>query len=157
MSYAIKSIVYASDLTSGSVAVFRHAVGLAEKFGAELHAVTVSAAMPAMPFSEYISPEKVSEINSAGCEGRAAELRGHIDKFAEENPDCNVAKVLTDVKAYEGDPRKKLLEAATSINADMIVMGSRGHSPMGEIFIGSVASRVVMKAKIPVVLVPIKS
>ena len=36
MSYEIRSILYASDLTPRSPAVFLHAVGLAKKFNAKL-------------------------------------------------------------------------------------------------------------------------
>jgi nucleotide-binding universal stress UspA family protein len=39
--------------------------------------------------------------------------------------------------------------------ADVIVMGSRGHSTIGELLLGSVAHKVTMKADIPVMLVPI--
>lgn len=156
MSYQIKSILYASDLTPGSPAVFRHAVGLAEQFGAELHAVTISPPMPALPFTEFITPDKLDEIKITGTEGRANDLKQHLDKFAEDHPEYDVKKVLASVKAYEGDARKEILVAAKNVLADMIVMGSRGHSPLGEMFIGSVASRVTMKANIPVVLVPIE-
>mgnify|MGYP002146810237 CR=1 FL=1 len=38
--------------------------------------------------------------------------------------------------------------------ADVIVMGSRGHSTIGELLLGSVAHKVTMKADIPVMLVP---
>ncbi len=154
MSYEIKSILYTSDLTPGSPPVFRHAVGLAEQLGAELHALTVSATVPMHSFSEYVSASKIEEIKAAGCANQAAELNKHIDKFAADNPDYAVKKVLASVNATEGDAAKEILAAAKSVSAEMIVMGSRGHSPMGEIFIGSVASKVTMKAKIPVVLVP---
>ncbi len=154
MSYEIKSILYTSDLTSGSPPVFRHAVGLAERLGAELHAITVTAAVPMHPFAEYVSPEKIEEIKTAASENQAAELRKRLDEFADKNPDYDVKKVLASVTAVEGDAPKSILAAAKNVSADMIIMGSRGHSPMGEIFIGSVAAKVTMKTKIPVILVP---
>lgn len=49
MSYEIKSILYASDLTPRSPAVFLHAVGLAMRFGAKLHAVTVTLPATSLP------------------------------------------------------------------------------------------------------------
>ena len=134
--------------------MFRHAVGLAEKLGAELHAITVTAAVPMHPFAEYVSPEQIEAIKAGASENRAAELRQRLDKFAADNPDYDVKKVLVSVNATEGDAPKEILAAAKRVAADMIVMGSRGHSPMGEIFIGSVASKVTMKTRIPVVLVP---
>jgi nucleotide-binding universal stress UspA family protein len=36
------------------------------------------------------------------------------------------------------------------------VLGSHGQSALGEIFMGSVAHKVIMHSKIPVLLIPIK-
>ena len=66
MSYEIRSILYASDLTPRSPAVFRHAVGLAMKFNAKLHAVTVTLPSSSLPYEEFLSEEKMDEIKLAG-------------------------------------------------------------------------------------------
>ncbi len=155
MSNTVKTILYTSDLTADAPEVFRHAVGLAEQFDAKLHAFTVRALAPMHPFAQHISAEKFEEIKATDRDNRAAELQQRIDKFAADNPDCDVKKVLASVKAADGDAAPGILEAADNMAADMIVMGSRGRSAIGEIFLGSVASKVTMKAKVPVVLVPI--
>ena len=61
----------------------------------------------------------------------------------------------TDVLALVqvGSPSGVLLTASET--AALLVMGSRGHSTLGELLLGSVASKVTMKADIPVILVPI--
>jgi len=41
------------------------------------------------------------------------------------------------------------------VNAELIVLGSHGHSAIGEAVLGSVAHRITMKATVPVLLVPI--
>ncbi|WP_254050868.1 universal stress protein [Zoogloea sp. LCSB751] len=56
MAYQIKSILYASDLTPRSPAVFRHAVGLATRFEAKLHAMTVSLPATAPSASSSSAP-----------------------------------------------------------------------------------------------------
>ena len=156
MSYEIKSILYASDLTPRSPAVFRHAVGIAAKFGAKLHAVTISLPSSSMmPYEEFITREKLSEIRETGHQRAEALLKARIDTFVQANPEMDVSSVLASVRALEGEPASRILDTAKEVLADMIVMGSRGHSAIGELLIGSVAHKVTMKADVPVILVPI--
>lgn len=63
--------------------------------------------------------------------------------------------MLASVRALEGDASRRILDVAKHVLADVIVMGSRGHSTIGELLLGSVAHKVTMKADIPVMLVPI--
>ena len=67
----------------------------------------------------------------------------------------DVKSVLASVRALEGDASRRILDVAKHVLADVIVMGSRGHSTIGELLLGSVAHKVTMKADIPVMLVPI--
>jgi len=53
----------------------------------------------------------------------------------------------------EGYPSEKIVEIAEAEDADLIVMGSRGRSKLAEIFLGSVASRVIASARCPVLVV----
>lgn len=52
----------------------------------------------------------------------------------------------------DGSPRSSLLEAGSS--ADLIVVGARGHGPIGAALLGSVSSWLVHHADRPVVVVP---
>ncbi len=52
---------------------------------------------------------------------------------------------------------RNLLDFAANNNINMIVMGTQGASGLRKVVIGSVASRVMSKSKIPVLLVPEKS
>lgn len=53
----------------------------------------------------------------------------------------------------EGDPATAILEYASKNNVDLIVTGSRGLSTLKRIFLGSVSTRIVQEAKIPVLVV----
>lgn len=55
----------------------------------------------------------------------------------------------------EGDTARKLLEYAEEWDADIIVMGTHSHSTLEKIFLGTVASSVLEKTKIPVYMIPI--
>ena len=155
MSYEIRSILYASDLTPRSPAVFRHAVGLARKFGARLHAVTVSLPASNLPYTEFITEQTLDDIKLAGHKRAEAQLRERIAVFAETYPEFDVDSVLASVRALEGDPARRILDLAKHVLADIIVMGSRGQGALEQFMIGSVAHKVTMKADVPVVLVPI--
>jgi len=47
-------------------------------------------------------------------------------------------------------------EFAAKNNCDLIVMGSRGHTALGTLFIGSVVQKVLLQSKCPVLVVPPK-
>ena len=56
----------------------------------------------------------------------------------------------------EGETAKALLAYAEEWEADLIVMGTHGHSVLEKIFMGTVAQKVLEKTKIPVYMVPVK-
>jgi nucleotide-binding universal stress UspA family protein len=53
-----------------------------------------------------------------------------------------------------GNPAKQLAELADRIDADLIVLGSRGHSPLAGIVLGSVTQQLVHVAGRPVLALP---
>jgi len=52
-----------------------------------------------------------------------------------------------------GDPAEVIVQYAESKGCDQIVMGSRGLGAMGNLVVGSVATKVLHLAKVPVLLV----
>jgi nucleotide-binding universal stress UspA family protein len=152
MLYAIKSVLYASDLSPKSRVVFRHAVGIAQRFQAQLHTLTVLRPGMKIPDELFGDDEEdlPIEIDKQGEEL----LNRRIKTFDLAHPEYEVYKYLASVRAVEGDPTKIILEEAQEIKADLIVLGSRGHSVIDELLLGSVAHKITMKATIPIVLVP---
>lgn len=51
-----------------------------------------------------------------------------------------------------GPPAQRILECAQLLDVAVIVMGTRGHGPLGSVLLGSVAYRVVQDADRPVTL-----
>jgi len=58
---------------------------------------------------------------------------------------------ITELK--EGKPSAQVLDAARRHSAEMIVMGTHGRGGLEELFLGSVAARVVRRARCPVLTV----
>ena len=61
---------------------------------------------------------------------------------------------LPEIKVVEGHCASVILKEATANEADVIVMGTHGHTVLGEIVLGSVAHKVIHKSPIPIMLVP---
>ena len=55
----------------------------------------------------------------------------------------------------EGDTAQTILEYSEKWGADVIVMGTHSHGTLEKLFLGTVASTVLEKTKIPVYMVPI--
>lgn len=57
----------------------------------------------------------------------------------------------------EGDPAKSILEAASEIKADVIVMGSHSKRWLEKIVMGSVTEKVLSLTTIPLFIIPTKN
>ena len=53
----------------------------------------------------------------------------------------------------QGDAAAKIIDVANRLNVDLIVLGSKGQSELGQYLIGSVANKVVQYAAKPVMVV----
>lgn len=86
----------------------------------------------------------------------------NIDKAQRDHGESKLAgarKVLDDEKrGYRthvliGEPSAKIVGLAASESVDAIVMGTRGMGALGNLTLGSVATKVVHLAEVPVTLV----
>ena len=73
-----------------------------------------------------------------------------------------IADVINDIGQHEftvtgmveeGDPAVKIIDVASKLNVDLIVLGSKGTSALGRYLLGSVANKVVQYAHKPVMVV----
>ena len=62
--------------------------------------------------------------------------------------------VLFDQQVRIGDPADNILTEADRIEADIIIVGSRGLGTYAELLLGSVSRKVLHLAKVPVMVVP---
>ena len=76
-----------------------------------------------------------------------AEVEEVLDQASGDTRPTSVA-----VQAILGVPAEELLK--TAVDADMIVVGSRGRGGFRKLLLGSVASQVTHHAHVPVVVIP---
>lgn len=79
-----------------------------------------------------------------------AKIQAQAEKLRAEGVKAEV--VLESIRL--GGPAHVIAEIAESVAADLIVVGTRGRSPLGELVLGSVPIRLLQVAHRPVLVVP---
>ena len=139
-------ILWPTDFSEASQAARPYAKLLADRFQATLHVIHVVPEFPSVyiPFFEdtltYLrSWEETVNHAKAKLEHVAQGLEGEGYRVVYE--------------LLEGVPHQQILEYADRIDADVIVMGTKGLTGLEGLVIGSVTERVVRAAKHPVLSV----
>jgi nucleotide-binding universal stress UspA family protein len=143
-----KTILLATDGSTASDQATRTAVGLARAHGARLIAAYVVDPYPylgigqanPLGFQAYIS---AAHAHAGKALGRAAELAG--DGGA---PVPLETRIVEEAAAAHG-----IAQTAKDEGADLIVMGSHGHGALRKMVLGSVTTRVLAEAAVPVMVV----
>jgi nucleotide-binding universal stress UspA family protein len=144
----IRHILSPTDLSEASAHAAELAVDLARVFGARLTGLFVLSPLAlALP-----------GVGAAGGERAAPESelerlqRETARRFAAAGP----AGVNLDVLVQVGPPMSGILDCASRLPADLIVLGTHGAGGFERLLIGSVAQKVLRKATCPVITVPPK-
>lgn len=147
----IKRILLATDLGERSGEILAQGGDLATQLGAELHVLLVVAHL-----GDYVNEilHVVSrESDAEALERVVPELEARI---AGACADAGIAsQVQTQRVLYGPHPHELILAHADEVQADLILLGSHGQSALAEMVVGSVAHKVVIHARTPVLLVPI--
>ena len=86
-----------------------------------------------------------------------AALRQSNENLMEKaTADLREEGVMVDGRVISGSPSKELAALAADQSTRLIVMGTRGHSALASLLMGSVAERTMLAASCPVLLVPEK-
>jgi nucleotide-binding universal stress UspA family protein len=132
------------DGSKGAAAALDWAVDEARRRGAQLTAV-YAWARPAVNGWGYVPPEL---LDGAELERRAqARLEAELREVVGDAPGVEVLAIVR-----EGRPAEVLVEA--SHDAELLVVGSRGHGGLAATMLGSVGHACVQQALCPVVVVP---
>jgi len=80
-----------------------------------------------------------------------------VTKIKAQVADLNAVGIPAELTTYvvsSGGPAHVIAEATESVGADLIVVGSRGDSPLSQVILGSVPIRLLQIATCPVLVVP---
>jgi nucleotide-binding universal stress UspA family protein len=134
---ALKSILYPTDFSERSECAFRLACSLARDHQARLIVLHVipppqTVAYEAMPMLPDYPPGYREELTK---------------KLHNLKPP---AEVSVDYRLVEGFAASEIVQLATQLDCDLIVMGTHGRSGIGRLLLGSVAEYVLRRAPCPV-------
>jgi nucleotide-binding universal stress UspA family protein len=141
-----RRILYASDFSPASRSAFRHALSLARADRATLTIVHVYTSVIPLVGEGHAIPRAYDRM--------LADIRAgaqhHLDRLV-----TRAKRAGTRVKGLllEGPPHDRIVRAARSTRADLVILGTHGRSGISRAFLGSVAARVVALAPCPVLTV----
>jgi nucleotide-binding universal stress UspA family protein len=161
----MKRILVPVDFSPAMEGVIEWARQMAVAFDAELHLVHVRevAAVPVFPAATIGYPGiGMPEMGMAG--GLPAGVAGCVSPDPPSEKKKSQLDALRDelnrsglrVFAHERDGTvvEEVLQTATEISADLIVMGSHGHGSVYNLLVGSVTEGILKAGHRPVLLVP---
>ena len=141
-SLQLKRILVPLDFSSASLQALQYTIRLAEKFRAAIHLVHIQ------PADELTAISKAGHLmlNCADAialmQDRLGEIqRRHDVQFWPDN--CHV---------LSGRPFEEVCKLASEIEADLIVLPTRGYSGLKHVVLGSTAERIVRFAPCPVLV-----
>ena len=139
-------VLHPSDFSNASRAAFAKAVEMTRASRGEL--VLLHVLTPVVPIvgDGYISPKAYDDI-VASAEAWARRQLGALVAKAKK------AGVRARGLVVEGVPHDRIVRAARSTRADLLVMGTHGRTGVAKFFLGSVAARVLATAPCPVLTV----
>ncbi len=141
----IKKILLPTDLSSASISAFKYAKSLAEKYGATIYVLHVLENIP--PVLAIHSLDLTLERLEKNMEENA---KKQLEKVVKENLKTK-NKVQTFIR--KGIVDDEIVKFAEEKKVDLIVMGTHGRTGIELTILGSIAEKVVRKAKCPVLTV----
>ena len=140
-----KNILCPVDFSDCSTKAFYRAVGYCQLFGAKLTVLSVREGGPVTFYDDISSGRETLELLREGLVTR-------LDLLQEEGQVTREERDRIALETRNGKPFEEILRFALEGNVDLIVMGTHGHTAMGNLVMGSVATKVLAASKVPVLL-----
>ncbi len=139
----IETILVPFDFSASAVNAFETAVDLAKQNDARLvlfHAFLLNDRV--YPYNTFLTAQVIAEAKER-AESRLAEWKGKAEE----------AGVPTESRFSSAEAPDAIVATAQEVDADLIVMGTRGLSGLRHLLLGSVTERTLTHAPCPVLVV----
>jgi nucleotide-binding universal stress UspA family protein len=144
-----ESIVCGIDDSAEASDTARIANSLAQRLGARLILVNVSAPIAYVPL-----PGRFPQLSPDEQEAYREERRRRAEKALAATAHTAGVEGSAELRVSEGDVTRSLIDEARREGAMLIVVGSRGQGAILSAILGSVSTALVREARCPVVVVP---
>lgn len=138
----MKKILVPTDFSENANLALRHAIHIANQFGAIITVVHI--------YQITTTTGSLKSIDHIVQDDREEEIAVLIEEMK---------SLLTNHARMEGQVRKgnsveNICQIAEKLKVDIIIMGTKGADGMKKMFLGSTASNVILNTAIPVLVVP---
>ncbi|MBL4764653.1 MAG: universal stress protein [Colwellia sp.] len=156
----INKILYASDIEKGSRPAFRAAMSLCGKYESEityLHVIEPLSSSAQNLIKNIVDTQDVEGLYQKSLVNLKTKIEQRISRFFEQEIEFHDALDTSKVESRieEGVSWETIIKVADEIDADVIVMGTRTHSAMGQFFSGSTANKVMLNTTRPLLIIPL--
>jgi len=154
-------ILFATDLSDTARHAVKYACSIGNKYNAEVHAIHIVPDMvdeyskgAGIDLSNSVDPKNRDQFNEKNIEAAKKiiheRMRATSQRVLEEIPHCPLSEERSIVKA--GSPVDEIVRTAHEGHFDLIIMGTHGHGEFEEMMLGSTATGVMLKSKVPVLV-----
>lgn len=150
----MKTILFPTDFSENAFQASEYAGMLAEKFNANIVIMNCYSVPIMTDVNEYQIPINIEEFATESKKISEENMAKFKQKFMETT---NLAEEKISYKIQYGFVSDAILEMANNINADMIVMGTKGASNVLDKWIGTTAQTIMKQAECPVWVIPHKA
>lgn len=147
MTVSIDHILVPVDGSESALHAARFAAGLATALAARitlLYVVQPASTAQTIGFASLSREELHHKLHEEG----ASRFRAAAGVMAPQ-----IAEATVDEVVELGAPASTIVRVAADLDVDLVVMGSRGLTPLSELLLGSVSEAVVRRAGCPVTVV----
>ncbi|HLG34389.1 MAG TPA: universal stress protein, partial [Bacteroidia bacterium] len=145
----MKTILLATDYSKAAANALKYAIELAEFTKAKLvlfHAYDIPVPVAEVP---VVIPVAMSELK----EENEKAIKNLETKILKQT----AGKIIVESFIGCGMPVNEILKALRKKKADVVIMGMKGAGKISERIIGSTATFLMKKTKVPVLVIPLKS
>ena len=138
----LKRILVPVDFSACSLKALGYAAAFAKQFGARLILIHVVESYMPVPETGMVDVALIVSQMREGAKKELEKVRLTVD--AAVNPTAELR---------EGNPHREIVQAASELGADLIVISTHGRTGLAHVFMGSIAENVVRHAGCPVLVV----
>lgn len=143
----IETILFPTDFTEDANKAYQYALEVAYRTGAKLHLLHAIE-------EPYDFATRVEETVEGLKEEASAIFQKEIEKLSNDD---RYQKLNIECHIERGKPYRAINEKAREIDADLLIMGTKGESSLKRILYGNVTSDIILDSEVPILTVPINS
>ncbi|WP_027349214.1 universal stress protein [Halotalea alkalilenta] len=149
---SLKTLLFATDFSSGAAKASAAAVTLARLSGARLHVIHAAILIEKFLYGATdfaVSGADERRMNETIVKESEKALEEFVARYF-RSAETGVVENLESRVIKASMPHEAIIEEAERIGADIIILGTHGRSGLERVLMGSTAERVMRSSPIPV-------